>query len=76
MAKRGEHLFSKRPQVGNFDNLDFSFSGLKTAVLNTVNNSKEIKVEDICVSFEEAVFGTEKEIEVDSKEECQTCHRD
>lgn len=26
------------------------------------------------LTFEEAVFGTEKEIEVDSKEECQTCH--
>ncbi|MBE5822036.1 MAG: tRNA (adenosine(37)-N6)-threonylcarbamoyltransferase complex transferase subunit TsaD [Clostridiales bacterium] len=40
----------------HFDNLDFSFSGVKTAVLNTVNNSKEeIIKEDICISFEQAV---------------------
>lgn len=53
LAKEGEITY-KFPRT-YFDNLDFSFSGLKTAVLNTVNNSKEIKAEDICVSFEEAV---------------------
>lgn len=53
LAKEGEITY-KFPRT-YFDNLDFSFSGLKTAVLNTVNNSKEIKDEDICVSFEEAV---------------------
>ena len=29
---------------------------------------------DVRLTFEEAVFGTEKKIEVDSKEECKTCH--
>jgi len=41
------------------DSLDFSFSGLKTAVLNQCNKYKQKKqsvpVEDICASFQEAV---------------------
>lgn len=39
--------------------LDFSFSGLKTAVLNTINNSKqkgvEINTEDMCASIRKTV---------------------
>lgn len=39
--------------------LDFSFSGLKTAVLNTINNSKqkgiEINVADMCASLRKTV---------------------
>ena len=39
--------------------LDFSFSGLKTAVLNYLNNmeqkGEEIVVEDLCASFQQAV---------------------
>lgn len=54
LAKEGKITY-KFPKT-HFDNLDFSFSGIKTAVLNTVNNSKEeIIKEDICISFEEAV---------------------
>lgn len=35
------------------DNLDFSFSGIKTAVLNIANKEKEnLRVEDMCSSFE------------------------
>ena len=41
------------------DSLDFSFSGLKTAVLNHCNNEKqkhnELHEADICASFQEAV---------------------
>lgn len=41
------------------DTLDFSFSGIKTAVINYVNNKKqkneEICVEDVCASFQELV---------------------
>ncbi len=41
------------------DSLDFSFSGLKSNVLNYINKCKmkeeEIKVEDVCASFQEAV---------------------
>lgn len=42
-----------------FDNLDFSFSGIKTAVMNLVNKEKEnININDLCASFEEAVTET------------------
>lgn len=38
---------------------DFSFSGLKTAVLNLINNSKqkgeEININDVCASFQKTV---------------------
>jgi N6-L-threonylcarbamoyladenine synthase len=41
------------------DSLDFSFSGVKTAVVNFVNqmklNKKELHIPDICASFQEAV---------------------
>ena len=39
--------------------LDFSFSGLKTAVLNTINNSKQknidVNIEDMCASIRKTV---------------------
>ncbi len=42
------------------DSLDFSFSGLKTAVVNYVNRQRQkkekINREDICASFQEAVI--------------------
>ncbi len=39
-----------------FDNLDFSFSGIKTAVINLVQKEKEaISINDLCASFEEAI---------------------
>ncbi|MFO7604865.1 MAG: tRNA (adenosine(37)-N6)-threonylcarbamoyltransferase complex transferase subunit TsaD [Desulfurivibrionaceae bacterium] len=41
------------------DNLDFSFSGLKTAVANYVNQHKkkdmELNIADLCASFQEAI---------------------
>ena len=39
----------------HLDGLDFSFSGIKTAVLNLNHNRKDIKKEDLCASFEETV---------------------
>ena len=42
------------PKV-HIDGLDFSFSGIKTAVININHNKKDIKKEDLCASFEEAV---------------------
>ncbi len=54
LAKEGKITY-KFPRV-HFENLDFSFSGVKTAVINTVHNSKEeINKADLCISFEEAV---------------------
>lgn len=34
------------------DNLDFSFSGIKTAVINLHHKTPEINKADLCVSFE------------------------
>ena len=39
----------------HLEGLDFSFSGIKTAVINLNHNKKDIKKEDLCASFEEAV---------------------
>ncbi len=37
------------------ETLDFSFSGLKTAVLNFLKNNSSFKIEDVCASFEDAI---------------------
>ena len=37
-----------------FDNLDFSFSGIKTAVLNLNHKQPDINKADLCASFEKA----------------------
>lgn len=46
------------------DHLDFSFSGLKSAVLNYLNSAKmkgeTVVVEDVCASFQAAVVGALK----------------
>ena len=39
----------------HFENLDFSFSGIKTAVINLHHKEPDIKKEDLCMSFEKAV---------------------
>ncbi|MEG0073254.1 MAG: tRNA (adenosine(37)-N6)-threonylcarbamoyltransferase complex transferase subunit TsaD [Clostridia bacterium] len=61
----GGPLVSKKAEEGKptyklpttkFDNLDFSFSGVKTAVLNIAHKEKEnLRVADMCASFEENV---------------------
>ena len=38
----------------HFDNLDFSFSGIKTAVLNLYHKNPEVNKADLCASFEKA----------------------
>ena len=53
MAKEGKTTY-KLPRT-HFENLDFSFSGVKTAVLNLINKEKDLNVNDLCASFEEAV---------------------
>lgn len=46
------------PRV-HFDNFDFSFSGLKTAVINYIHNEEqrggEISIPNVCASFQNAV---------------------
>ena len=39
----------------HFENLDFSFSGIKTAVINLHNKMPDINKADLCASFENAV---------------------
>ena len=54
LAKEGEDTY-KLPTT-KFDNLDFSFSGIKTAVLNLANKEKEnLRKADIAKSFENNV---------------------
>lgn len=54
LAKTGQATY-KLPTT-KFDNLDFSFSGIKTAVLNLANKEKEnLRKEDVAKSFEDNV---------------------
>ena len=39
----------------HFENLDFSFSGIKTAVLNYLHKNPNVSKPDLCMSFEKAV---------------------
>jgi N6-L-threonylcarbamoyladenine synthase len=60
VAKEGNKKAIKFPRVIiDEDTLDFSFSGLKSAVLNYIHNSEQknekIIVEDVAASFQEAV---------------------
>lgn len=60
------------------DSLDFSFSGLKTSVVNHVNRcrqkSETLHIENICASFQEAVVEVlvEKTIHAAQKHDMQT----
>lgn len=61
LAQAGDPQSIKFPRAWlDKDAYDFSFSGLKTAVLNYVNKSSQtagpLWLEDICASFEEAVI--------------------
>ena len=61
LAKLGNDEAIDFPRVMlDKNSYNFSFSGLKTAVLNYLNNKKqkneEISKEDVCASFQRAVF--------------------
>lgn len=53
LAKEGEANI-KLP-LTHFDNLDFSFSGIKTAVINLNHKDPNINKADLCASFQNAV---------------------
>lgn len=53
LAKEGKSII-ELPKT-HTDGLNFSFSGIKTAVINTNHNKKDIKKEDLCASFQTAV---------------------
>ena len=59
LAKKGKETIEFPRVMIKENNYDFSFSGLKTAVLNYLNSKKqkneEIIVEDVCKSFQEAI---------------------
>lgn len=53
MAKEGETTI-ELPKT-HFDNMDFSFSGIKTAVINLHHQNPNINKNDLCKSFEKDV---------------------
>lgn len=59
LAKKGKETIEFPRVMIKEDNYNFSFSGLKTAVLNYLNSARlrgeEIVAEDVCKSFQEAV---------------------
>lgn len=60
VAKEGNPNAYPLPRPKNKTNNDFSFSGLKTAVLNTINSlkmqGKEVDVNDMAASFQSAAI--------------------
>lgn len=60
LAKEGEETYELPRVMLELDSYDFSFSGLKTAVLNELNQAKqkgeEIRVADMAASFQAAVI--------------------
>lgn len=58
MAATGEPTY-KMPDISLGDSYDFSFSGIKSHVINLVHNihqrNEEVNIENLCASFQEAV---------------------
>lgn len=54
LAKEGNPDSIELPKT-HFDNLDFSFSGIKTAIINLHHKTPDINKADLCASFEKTV---------------------
>ncbi|MCI9063901.1 MAG: tRNA (adenosine(37)-N6)-threonylcarbamoyltransferase complex transferase subunit TsaD [Clostridia bacterium] len=54
LAKEGNPIY-KLPKTHFENSLDFSFSGIKTAVINLNHNTPNINKADLCASFQKAV---------------------
>lgn len=54
LAKEGNFDSIELPKT-HFDNLDFSFSGIKTAVINLHHKMPDLNKADLCASFEKTV---------------------
>lgn len=54
LAKEGNPNAIELPKT-HFDNLDFSFSGIKTAVINLHHKTPDINKADLCASFQKTV---------------------
>ena len=55
LAKEGQPII-QLPRT-RFENLDFSFSGIKTAVINLHHKNPDVNKADLCASFEKTVTG-------------------
>ncbi len=55
LAQRGDETALKLPVSMIGDDLDFSFSGLKTAVVRATEKHREVEVGDVAASFQAAV---------------------
>ncbi|AAC06951.1 tRNA (adenosine(37)-N6)-threonylcarbamoyltransferase complex transferase subunit TsaD [Aquifex aeolicus] len=55
LAKEGKKLYPLPKPLMEEGNLNFSFSGLKTAILNLLKKEKNVRKEDIAYSFQETV---------------------
>lgn len=59
-AKKGKHSYKLPTPLKNSKTYDFSFSGLKTAVINLINrekkNKRQIIIPDLCCSLEETAI--------------------
>ena len=54
LAKEGNKDAIELPKT-HFENLDFSFSGIKTAVINLHHKNPDVDKADLCASFEKTV---------------------
>ncbi|MCX5781643.1 MAG: tRNA (adenosine(37)-N6)-threonylcarbamoyltransferase complex transferase subunit TsaD [Elusimicrobia bacterium] len=59
-SKKGNSEAIAFPRPYLWGSWDFSFSGLKTAVVNFVKNNRKINIADLCASFQQAVIDTLK----------------
>lgn len=58
LSKKGDPQAVSFPRPYLWENWDFSFSGLKTAVVNFVREKRHASIADICASFQQAVIDT------------------
>ena len=60
LSKQGKHTY-KLPSFNDHHGYDFSYSGLKTSIINLVHTTRqkgeEIHIPDLCCSFQETAIG-------------------
>jgi len=61
LSKEGQHTYNLPKPSTHDDSLDFTYSGLKTNVINLVHkleqNKEEVNVKDMCKSFQDIAVG-------------------
>ncbi|RLJ70755.1 O-sialoglycoprotein endopeptidase [Hydrogenivirga caldilitoris] len=55
LSKEGEPIYKLPRPLMESEDLNFSFSGLKTAVMNLIRKESKFRPEDVAASFQEAV---------------------